>query len=259
MIIPNKWLEIIKGEGMELAGLHLRYSTILNNSNRGKALADDDYLLWNILSETKDYLYLKKTSDMSYIDYNKKMLDLFFKKEDYMNNAQFPSLSSFIESVEELEKQVITNKVSYKDILSKPFLNMNGRVLQLSITLYPLLNQDKTKVEALMFYGQDVTPKIPHNDLRMIYEDLYNNKIALSKFLEHIGFTDYIIGNTITKREYDILHLFSYGKTAKEIALKLNISFRTVEIHLNNIKKKVNARNKIEVMRKFLLCYRSSR
>lgn len=253
---------------MELARVHLKYSAIVSNSSKSKVLDDGGYLLWNILSETNNYLYLKKTSDMRYVEYNKKMLDLFYKEGEYPNNAkwcimkknyeQFPSLSSFVETVESLEKKVIANKAPCKGILSKPFLNIKGKVVQLSITLCPLLNHDKTKVEALIFYGQDVTHKIPHNDLRMIYENLYDNKIGLSKFLEHIGFADYISGNAITKREYDILHLFSYGKTAKEIALDLNISYRTVEIHLKNIKIKVNARNKIEVMRKFLLCYRSS-
>jgi hypothetical protein len=40
----------------------------------------------------------------------------------------------------------------------------------------------------------------------------------------------------ITKKELECLHLLAIGKTMKEIANVLNISSRTVEDHLNNIK-----------------------
>ncbi len=254
---------------MEISEITVKNIPNLNYSIPNQTILEKEYPLWEILSGTMGYIYLKKTSDMSYIDCNDKMLNLFFKedapeKQDKLNimkknPVQCPTLSAFIETVEELEKQVIKDKIPLKDVITEPFLNMMGKVIQLSITLYPLLNPSKNKVNAILFYGEDVTPQKNHGGLLITYKHLYKNeKLALSKFLEHIGFSEYIVKNKkITIREFEILLKFSYGKTAKEIANTLNISARTVEIHLNNIKEKLNAQNKIQVMRKFLLCYKS--
>lgn len=61
------------------------------------------------------------------------------------------------------------------------------------------------------------------------------------------------IGNTyITKREWDCLALLVYGKTAKQIARILNISSRTVECYLNNVKNKLNVSCKADLIEKVL-------
>ncbi len=44
----------------------------------------------------------------------------------------------------------------------------------------------------------------------------------------------------LTNRELDCINYLSRGKTAEEIAIILNISRRTVETHINNIKNKMN-------------------
>jgi len=52
--------------------------------------------------------------------------------------------------------------------------------------------------------------------------------------------------HTITLREYDCLTHLSLGKTAKEIAKALNISFRSVETYLERVKIKTGCRTKVE-------------
>ena len=47
----------------------------------------------------------------------------------------------------------------------------------------------------------------------------------------------------LTYRETQIMRYTSYGYTAKEIARKLNIGYRTVEKYAQNIRRKLNARN----------------
>lgn len=52
----------------------------------------------------------------------------------------------------------------------------------------------------------------------------------------------------LTQREMECLKLCASGKTAKEIGLILRISSRTVEIHLNHIKEKLNCTKNTQIL-----------
>ena len=49
--------------------------------------------------------------------------------------------------------------------------------------------------------------------------------------------------NLLSQREIDIIHLIKDGMSSKEIAVKLDISLKTVEVHRYNILKKLNLKN----------------
>ncbi len=49
--------------------------------------------------------------------------------------------------------------------------------------------------------------------------------------------------NTLSRRELDIVQLIREGMSSKEIASKLEISLKTVEVHRYNILKKLNLKN----------------
>lgn len=49
--------------------------------------------------------------------------------------------------------------------------------------------------------------------------------------------------NNLSRRELDIIQLIKEGLSSKEIALQLDISLKTVEVHRYNILKKLNLRN----------------
>lgn len=53
----------------------------------------------------------------------------------------------------------------------------------------------------------------------------------------------------LSSREKEVLAAMSDGRSNKEIALSLGISYRTVEIHRSNMMSKVNASNSIEAAR----------
>lgn len=58
----------------------------------------------------------------------------------------------------------------------------------------------------------------------------------------------YQFGNLyLTKRELQCINYLSRGKTAEEIAIILNISKRTVETHIKNIKTKMNCFNQFRL------------
>ncbi len=66
------------------------------------------------------------------------------------------------------------------------------------------------------------------------------NKIK--EFLEEIGKNSKNKNFSLSVREIDCIQQLIRGKTAKEIASSLNISFRTVEFHINNAKVKAGCK-----------------
>lgn len=57
----------------------------------------------------------------------------------------------------------------------------------------------------------------------------------------------------ITKSEMRIIERIAHGDSEKEIADKLFISPKTVHNHAYNIRKKLNARNAVDICRMFIL------
>jgi two-component system, NarL family, invasion response regulator UvrY len=54
--------------------------------------------------------------------------------------------------------------------------------------------------------------------------------------------------NSLSDRELEVLSLLTAGATSKEIAGKLNISIKTVEVHRHNILKKMKIKNTIALI-----------
>ena len=52
----------------------------------------------------------------------------------------------------------------------------------------------------------------------------------------------------LTAREHQILELVARGQSAKEIAIEIKIAPRTVERHIENIRLKLNARNRAHLV-----------
>jgi DNA-binding CsgD family transcriptional regulator len=59
-----------------------------------------------------------------------------------------------------------------------------------------------------------------------------------------------LTGTLFTKRENEVLFHLVQGKTAREISILLNISTRTVEHHIENMKAKSDSKSKSELIEK---------
>ncbi len=71
---------------------------------------------------------------------------------------------------------------------------------------------------------------------------------SLRKFLIQIGMGHKVLqAEALSKRERECLKIFILGKSAKDIALELRLSFRTVEHYLENSRNKLNCCNKGEL------------
>jgi DNA-binding CsgD family transcriptional regulator len=76
------------------------------------------------------------------------------------------------------------------------------------------------------------------------YEDIFLREIEVKR----IQINASNLNLYVTKKELECLHLLVIGKTMKEIANILNISSRTVEDHLNNIKFKTGLTYKSQLV-----------
>jgi DNA-binding NarL/FixJ family response regulator len=74
---------------------------------------------------------------------------------------------------------------------------------------------------------------------------------SITREIMHTGRAHYIIEETphITRREAEILRLLRDGKTTREIAVELSISFHTVESHRKNLMSKFGVNNIISVIK----------
>lgn len=101
------------------------------------------------------------------------------------------------------------------------------------------------------------TIRVPYHDLLLAREGFNNSMLERKKeFLRETQIYRYIFGEKehpkakLSKREIDcVLHLLD-NKTAEETAALMDISRRTVESYLENIKIKLNCTNKVELYRK---------
>jgi len=64
--------------------------------------------------------------------------------------------------------------------------------------------------------------------------------------------------DVLSLREEEVLRLLADGMTDREIAEGLTISTRTVETHVSNILRKLDARNRAEAARRYLESRRGS-
>ncbi len=56
----------------------------------------------------------------------------------------------------------------------------------------------------------------------------------------------------LTEREIEVLHCIAQGQSSKQCAQKLGIAPRTIERHVENLRNKLNARNKPHLVAKAL-------
>jgi DNA-binding NarL/FixJ family response regulator len=89
-------------------------------------------------------------------------------------------------------------------------------------------------------------------ELQQAVTEVYNGGIFFSQeILQKVTFQSIhssIKQEQLTNREYDILNLVCSGLTSQEIAEKLFISLKTVEVHRANILSKAKVRNTAELI-----------
>lgn len=85
-----------------------------------------------------------------------------------------------------------------------------------------------------------LTSIVEVNDGRKYVCEEVKNILAQQELVDEVSVPDL---NVLSRREIDIVKLIKEGSSSKEIALQLNISLKTVEVHRYNILKKLNLKN----------------
>jgi DNA-binding CsgD family transcriptional regulator len=155
-------------------------------------------------------------------------------KDDYSliwrNNADF---------FRKIDAQIIKESISYVNKIEVIDANKNGIAIKqkLLITKIPLIN-NKGKCKGIIG-SHIILPFDYNNDLQNKRCNFDNkDRLWLPKDLQH---------EYLTKTEVSILKGILQGKTSKQIASLLKISYRTVEGHTDRIKRKLQCSSKHEI------------
>lgn len=101
----------------------------------------------------------------------------------------------------------------------------------------------KTQSNNIIKLAENSRIKIPENMISNIVGHQLNNK----KTNQYLFYKSRQIN--LTPREIECLHHISRGFSAKDCAKEINISFRTIETHISNIKVKLNCSRKSELIK----------
>ncbi|MBA4696554.1 MAG: helix-turn-helix transcriptional regulator [Legionella sp.] len=122
-----------------------------------------------------------------------------------------------------------------------------GRVWKAYIfTKTPLMNGDECV--GTIFHGTDITNaaslEIGSLLARTKIEGIENNLVGQHSYMLSHHFNDI----KLTDRQAEVLFYLLRGKTAKQIGQYLNVSSRTIHEHMDQLKFKLNAQNKHELI-----------
>ncbi|HAU1150685.1 TPA: PAS domain-containing protein [Legionella pneumophila] len=109
----------------------------------------------------------------------------------------------------------------------------------------PLTDQDN-KVTGLIYSCHPY----PKNEVFRVLRQ-FDDKLHLSPHYYTLNDNKNIYG--LTDREHECVFLLIRGKSAKEIGALLSLSKRTIESYIENIKDKMDCRNKAEILVKAML------
>lgn len=95
-----------------------------------------------------------------------------------------------------------------------------------------------------------VTKNSPRQEMLDAIKEVYGGQIFICQEVKNIisgqmlGEEESLPGlNQLSEREIEIINLIRDGLSSKEIAAKLNIAIKTVEVHRHNILKKLKVKN----------------
>lgn len=156
-----------------------------------------------------------------------------------MSDYDMPSaIRNCADTFREQDKLVIANRKPIKTIYIHPFF---GEVWKVYIFTKTLFINNEQHVIGTIFHGIEVTNDAIFN-LNSVLTQTYSATGTLKNDLNGPE------GTKITTRQLECLFYILRGKTIKEIARLLNISHRTVEVHLEQLKLKFNTQSKNQLI-----------
>jgi len=201
-----------------------------------------------------NYIHRSDNGQLTYLCSSRKWLEHYFKKSypkigAFEQNTKLSSYSSVLWNGLDNDDRIL---IDSKDILGVEygiaivkrkqdgfgFYNLGTKSSDPSIINKYINELDSYENFLLIF--QEKARAIIHTakKLKLRLEDTTNTNIK----------SGYQFGNLyLTKREFQCINYLIRGKTAEEISVILNISKRTAETHIKNIKEKMNCFNQFRL------------
>lgn len=129
-------------------------------------------------------------------------------------------------------------KINFIRNVSFPLRDVSGKILSFVGFSESLLRREWELVKAKKIESTSKSIKLVSDISNMLMPDLIKNQEKISPV------------SRLTQRELDCLMLAKEGKSAKQAAKLLNISYRTIEAHLESVKRKFECKTKLELMSK---------
>lgn len=145
------------------------------------------------------------------------------------------SLSQFIYD------QPVEERNNYKNIFSYRVLNAKGRYINVTSKQQVLKTSDSGKAWLILGIMDISSDQSPQDEVKCTVLNLKTGEL----------FSPYNVVKTkpeLTNREIEILQLIKQGLLSKEIGHKLGISIHTVNIHRQNLLRKLGVQNSIEAI-----------
>jgi len=118
------------------------------------------------------------------------------------------------------------------------------------ITTGNVIRSKRNTIVGIAIYALDITNSNLINVLSPLIKK--DNKLFLSNKSKQFTYIieENITAQNLSKRETECLFYILRGRTAKETAKALNLSYRTVETHVESIKEKLNSSTKSQLIEK---------
>jgi DNA-binding CsgD family transcriptional regulator len=209
-----------------------------------KMLFDQMPGCWGCKDENSIFMYANK-------EYSK-IIGLKENNLEVIGRTDFDMPCSTVSCAElfrKQDKEVIVTQKRMRVLDIHPF--DGGEWKAYVFTKTPLYDHSNNgKIIGTIFHGADIT------NTSMMELGSFLSKMREDITHEFLGAqSSYLLGSEfckikLTVREAESLFFTLRGKTAKQIARYLGISYRTVEEHINNIKTKFNAQNRYDLIDK---------
>lgn len=180
------------------------------------------------------------------LGYDKRKLETICRQGDYLESRIHPDDLSQMKSMQvELSRFIYSlpaeDRNNYKNIFTYRLLSSRQRYINVTSKHQVLETSNKGKAWLIMGVTDIASDQRPIGNIECMVQNLKTGEIFSPHYPPAVN-------PVLTYKETEILRLIKQGYLSKEIACKLGISIHTVNIHRQNILRRLGVQNSIEAI-----------
>ncbi len=167
------------------------------------------------------------------------LFDSTIQKKRNLSQTTILNHSKFMQADNKMESQILSTKQPIS--VERFILNSKGNVELQNATKVGVQNYEH-KIIAFLSVSLDLTRQVPLSKLFRLYQEFYQRKEAIQKFLNHFNIEGYFNPLTpLTYTEVQVLISIRDDSRCKAVANALGLSNATASNHINNIRSKLTS------------------